>query len=355
MPDFHIITHRQLNLAQQTQQAAIGESPRHAIQLLADELNAAIYEPDGSPASVTDRWRAFVAPPPALWTLARRVRSAALPGDVVFCMSEGGGLQLAAVCPYGPLRPGIVVFVHNIDRPRARFALRWWRMVRKIDLFLACSENQVDFLRQFLNLPEDRVQHIWDHTDTHFFSPGQQSPTKKKRLVVSVGLEQRDYTTLAKATCELDIDVRISGFSKDAGTVANALPETLPANMSMRFYQWPELVQLYRDADVVVVSCHQNKYAAGVQSLMEAMACKRPIVATTTYGLKEYLNPFIIAVPPDDIQAMRDAICHLLSDPANAETRAASGHELALQRHSMERYVHDVAKAVRRLRRNEAA
>src|SRR5262249_31290528 len=101
MRNFHIFAHRPLNLVQQTEQAARRGAPRHAISLLADRLKATIYEPASSPIDAFDRLGALIAPPDRLWALARRVRSAALSSDVVFCPSEGGGLQLAAVYPSG--------------------------------------------------------------------------------------------------------------------------------------------------------------------------------------------------------------------------------------------------------------
>jgi glycosyltransferase involved in cell wall biosynthesis len=296
-----------------------------------------------------DKLRAVVAPPVSLWGLARRIERETAPGDVVFCSSEAGGLQLAALCGKGSRRPRLSLFVHNVDRPRARFALKFWRMAKSVDLFLACSATQVAFLREFLGLPEDRVRHVWDHTDTRFFTPGPVSAGKTRPLIVSVGLEQRDYKTLAAATHDLDVDVRISGFSKDAAAMARTFPETLPANMSRRFYPWPELVQLYRDADVVVVSCHENKYAAGVQSLMEATACGRPVIATATQGLESYLGDPIIPIRPGDAGQMRDAIQASLADRADAEGRAVRGRELAAKRYGMERYVDEIASALRAL------
>jgi glycosyltransferase involved in cell wall biosynthesis len=346
---FHIVLPRAMQLERSAEFAARHEAPRHAMWLLANELGAAVHEPDNSAALFTDKIRALVAPPESLWVLARRVRSMALPGDVIFCSGEAGGLQLAAACGQGRPRPRIAVFVHNIDRPRARFALRWWRMAQKVDLFLACSERQVAFLRQSLNLSTDRVRHVWDHTDTEFFSPGPDSGCKKRPVIVSVGLEQRDYKTLADATRDLDVDVRISGFSTDAAAMFRTFPEVLPDNMSRRFYEWPELVQLYRDADVVVVSCHQNKYAAGVQSLMEASACRRPVIATSTEGLKGYLDDSILAISPHDIQGMREAILQVLNDRPGAEVRAAKGYELALRRYNMDRYVTEISGAIRSL------
>ena len=79
-----------------------------------------------------------------------------------------------------------------------------------------------------------------------------------------MGLERRDYRTLAQAVSGLDVDIRISGFSYHAAAMARSFPDPMPANMSCRFYSWPDLVQLYRDADVVVAPVFPSRYAAGV-------------------------------------------------------------------------------------------
>lgn len=320
--------------------------------LLAQELAAEVHQPPtpGMALSAGDTLRAKVLPQGAWWAMARQVQGRTGPQDAVFCSSEAGGFQLAAVYADKPRRPRLALFVHNVDRPRTRFALKWWRMAKRVDLFLACSTQQVIFLQEFLGLSADRVRLIWDHTDTQFFTPGVVSPDKRRPLVVSVGLEQRDYKTLAAATGDLDIDVRISGFSKDAAAIAQTFPTTLPANMERRFYAWSELLQLYRDADAVVVSCRENRYAAGVQSLMEGMACGRPVIATATVGLKSYLDDQTVrSIAPGDAAGMRQAIQETLARPEVAAQRAARGRALALQRHGMDRYVSDIANALRGL------
>jgi glycosyltransferase involved in cell wall biosynthesis len=333
-----------------TEQSARLQAPRHSMAVLSRELGALVDEPDDFHSARTDRLGTALLPPLALWSLARRVRASTGPGDAVFCLAEAGGLQFAAVSGDRLKRPKLAVFVHNVDRPRARLALKLWRIRDRVDVFFACSAGQVDFLRRFLRLPDDRVRFIWDHTDTRFFTPGPASAPKPRPIVVSVGLEQRDYKTLAAATQDLDLDVRISGFSSDAAALARTFPEPMPANMSRAFYPWPALVQLYRDADVVVVSCHENKYAAGVQSLKEGKACGRPVVATSTSGLAAYLDPAVVlTVPPADAAAMRAAILKTLSDPTGAAVRAAAGHRLALQRHDLDRFVGEIAAAMRAL------
>ena len=346
---FHIVLPRPMRLPETADEALQHQAPRHSMWLLRNSLSATLREPDGSGSVAIDKLRAMIAPPVSLWGLARKIQREAARGDVVFCSSEAGGLQLAALCANSSRRPRLALFVHNVDRPRARFALKFWRMAKSVDLFLACSATQVLFLREFLRLPEDRVRHVWDHTDTRFFTPGPVSAEKARPLIVSVGLEQRDYKTLAAATQDLDVDVRISGFSKDAAAMARTFPEPMPANMSRRFYAWPELVQLYRDADVVVVSCHENRYAAGVQSLMEAMACGRPVIATATVGLEAYLGDPIIPIPPGDAVQMRAAIQASLADRADAAARALRGRALAAERYAMERYVDEIGSALRAL------
>ena len=344
---YHIVLPQPMHLGETALQASRHERPRHAMGVLAEALGATVHEPDATPGTPLDRLRAKVAPPVSLWALARRVLAAAGPGDTVFCSSEAGGLQVAALA--GRKRPRIAVFVHNVDRPRARFALKAWHMADKVDVFMACSTHQVEFLRRYLGLREDRVRHVWDHTDTRFFTPGPASADKKRPLLVSVGLEQRDYRTLAAATEHLGLDVRISGFSKDAGVKAGTFPDRLPANMSRRFYSWRELLQLYRDADAVVVSCRENRYAAGVQSLMEAMACGRPVIAAATQGLSAFLGEPVVETPPANASAMRSAILGLLADRSQATRRGEHGHALALERYGLDHYVSEVSTALRSL------
>ena len=93
-------------------------------------------------------------------------------------------------------------------------------------------------------------------------------------------------------------------------------------------------MQLYRDSDVVAAPLVPCNYAAGVTTLMEAMACDRPVVATRTTGLSDYLTPpdAVSVVEPFDATAMRAAIVRLLEDPEEARSRARRGHEFAIER-----------------------
>ncbi|WP_333072741.1 MULTISPECIES: hypothetical protein [unclassified Microcoleus] len=70
-----------------------------------------------------------------------------------------------------------------------------------------------------------------------------------------------------------------------------------------------------------------NKYTAGVQVLLEAIACKRPVVMTGTQGRVDYLAAPDLAkvVNVGDATGLREAIVHLLKNPQEAESQAQPG------------------------------
>ncbi|MGE5658581.1 MAG: glycosyltransferase family 4 protein [Actinomycetota bacterium] len=338
---YHLALGRAIDLEGINREAQAGKCPRHIMRAVSQKLGATIHTPEGYAASFTDKIRSKIASTPEHWALARVLSAQLNSNDLIFCTGEDIGIPIATLCGAKRDRPKIAVFFHNINRPRGRLALKLFGLSDRIDLFITCASPQADFLRHSLNLPESRVWVLLDQTDTKFFTPGPTSPDKQRPTIASVGLEKRDYRLLAEATSDLDVDVKISGFSKDAIALARAFPETLPANMSRQFYPWPELLQLYRDADLVAIALTDNLYAAGIQVFLEAMACQRPVVITRTQGLVDYLAPPGIAtiVNPGDATGLREAIVQLLNNPQEAQAQAQRGYEQVVQHHNSEEYV----------------
>ena len=343
---YHLALGRKIDLDGIDRDAKLGKCPRHILRALRDRLNATVHAPDGEAISLSDKLRSKIYSKPQHWAAARKLSEQVSSDDVIFCNGEDIGIPVAAVCGQLPNRPKIFVHFHNIDRPRGRVALKLFGLADKIDVFMACASPQTDFLRSYLAIPESRILLLLDQTDTKFFTPGPVSGDKKRQTVVSVGLEKRDYRLLAAATADLDVDVKISGFSKDAKALSQAFPDTMPENMTRQFYEWPDLVQLYRDADVIAVCLADNKYAAGVQGLLEAMACKRPVVITRTQGMVDYLAApgIVTVVDVGDAAGLREAIVHLLKNPQEAESQAQRGYEKVVNQHSSEPYVDFLAQ-----------
>ena len=233
-----------------------------------------------------------------------------------------------------------MVYFHNIDRVKGKLSLKLLGLAHKIDIFMACTSCQTNFLANYFKLPKSKIFLLLDQTDTQFFKPGLASPHKKRPVLVSVGLVKRDYRLLAKASYNLNLDVKISGFSNDANALKKTFPDVLPDNMSRKFYEWPDLLQLYRDADIVVIALIDNKYAAGVQVMMEAMACMRPVIISNTQDMVDYLKQShaLRVVQVGDVDEMRQAINELLANPEKAKAQAESAYQVIQKLHVSENY-----------------
>lgn len=346
MPHFHIAQSWGLDYDEIERRAAEGNGPRHGPPLLARRLGAKLYQANQcAPAvSLSDRLRSRLIGIPQTWSFAHDVAPRLGRNDVVYCLDAEVGIPMAAAIRRRSGRPKLAVYLHNLDRPRGRLASKLLRIADSIDLFFSCCSSQLEFVRDYLKVSEDRIFLLLQHVDTRFFSPGPPTPGKTRPVVVAVGREQRDYATLAKATQDLDVDVRIDAWSATARTQPGMLPREIPANMSFCQSKPRELVQLYRDGDVVVVPMFPNKYA-GITSLVEGLACERPIVASRTRGLVDYLSPpdGISPVEPSDPDAMRAAIVRLLEHLEESRVQAHKGYESVDRRYHFDRYIETVA------------
>ncbi|BAU42319.1 Glycosyl transferases group 1 [Leptolyngbya sp. O-77] len=336
--------------AQTNEEMKLGKRPRNYIALLQEKLGACIHMPNVE-ASSADKVRSkLFAGRPENWALARYLANQLTSDDVVFCNAEDSSIPFSAYCVSKKDRPKVVSLFQNFDRPRNRLTARWLRIAKSTDLLVVGSKFQQDLVCRDLNLPKSRVLYLPQFVDTDFFTPGLPSSDKKRPIIASAGLENRDYRLVAAATQDMDLDVKVCDASRFAKRLKKSFPDVVPANMEFRYYEMGELVQLYRDADIFVMSVFESDYHAGSTSLVEAMACKRPIIATATKGLSSYLDPdAILTVRPGDVEGLRNAISYLLNNPDEAKKRAERAYQIVMERHSLEVYASTIAARMREL------
>jgi glycosyltransferase involved in cell wall biosynthesis len=346
---YHIVLSR-AGWAKTLREIELGKRPQDYIPLLQEALNAHMHLPDVE-ATKVDKIRAKLFSGRAEnWALSRQLVSQFSSGDVVFCNAEDSSIPFSAYCLSRKDRPKVVSLFQNFDRPRNRLSVKWLRIVQATDLFIVGSKFQHDLICRELHLPRSRVLHLPQFVDTNFFTPGLPSSDKKRPIIASAGLENRDYRLIAAATQDMDLDVKVCDTSRFAKRLKKSFPDVVPPNMEFRYYEMGELVQLYRDADIFVMSVFESDYHAGSTSLIEAMACKRPIIATATKGLSSYLDPdAILTVCPGDVEGLRNAISYLLNNPDEAKKRAERAYQIVMERHSLEVYANTIAARMRDL------
>jgi glycosyltransferase involved in cell wall biosynthesis len=86
-------------------------------------------------------------------------------------------------------------------------------------------------------------------------------------------------------------------------------------------------------------------------SLLDAMACRTPIVATRTGGIPEIVEDGVtgLLVPPRDAPALARAIVGMLTDESRRKTISAAGFARVNERFTVERMVIETAAVYKRL------
>ena len=316
------------------------------MSVLRRALGARVHQPGGRRLTAVDKLGAQLSTSNAdQIAMARALTKELTEQDVVFATGEDVGFPLAFALRGAQRRPRLVVEVHNPRSRRNRLALKLLGVSRAIDLFVATTPDKVDFIKQYTGLPDRRFHAMHEVTDTEFFTPGPASRGKARPIVGACGLEQRDYVTLAEATKDMHVDVRICAASPNASSKRSNFPEVPPANMIAQHYEWLDLVQLYRDSDVVAVPLRRNSFQAGQTALIEAMACERPVVITEAAGMVDDFarESLVRTVPEEDAHALRNAIEYLLTHPDEAVTQGERGRQRIVENFDTDRYVEHLA------------
>jgi len=112
----------------------------------------------------------------------------------------------------------------------------------------------------------------------------------------------------------------------------------------------PEVLSLI---DVMVLSSHME---ASPVSLLEGMACEKPVVATDVGSVPENVHDGAngFRVPPGDADAMADRILELFDAPDRAKTMGRAGREHVVAHASVERMVRGYEEMLAKLYQSKA-
>jgi glycosyltransferase involved in cell wall biosynthesis len=257
-----------------------------------------------------------------------------------------GGTALSRLKMMGALNAPVFRTVHHVDdfaEPRL-FAFEksavghadhlfvvseYWKAALMLDYGLdsVVAYNGID-LEDFSSVPDRRAE-----SPTILFVGGLEPRKGLEYLVLSLPdiLE-------AVPDAKLQIVAKTGFRGVDKFEWFDLLAERAGVKDSIEFHgsvDQQELVQLYSDADVVVLPSRNEGWGL---SLMEAMALRKPVVATRVGGVPELVRDGIdgILIDPGDLKGMAMAIVKLLADPALRSLMGAAGRQ-HVARYSWER------------------
>ncbi len=172
-------------------------------------------------------------------------------------------------------------------------------------------------------LPDDMFKKDKNHKGSYLLYMGKLEPIK--------GIYQLFQASRMVPQVKITIAGRIDK------SLVNQLARLMPSNVNyVGLKQGKELSQLVRGSLAIVLPslCYENQPF----SILEAFAASKPVIASNLGGMSELVKHRErgLLVPPDDVNALADAMKWMVSHREDTQRMGESAFEYAIQEHSAE-------------------
>jgi glycosyltransferase involved in cell wall biosynthesis len=298
----------------------------------------------------------------AAWRLARVVKQ--LRPDVIHAHDAHGVAMASLALSLGAAsarngEPPLVVSRRVDFHLRGNSFSRWKH--RQVDCFIAASEA----IRQMLladGVPEDRTVTVHEGIDVEhvlaapvvniheaFFLP-HNAPVVGNIAALVPHKGQRHLIEAAHIVVRRTPDVRFVILGE--GELREQLERLVREYHLEKHVLLPgfrtDVLGCLKSFDLFVMSSVTEGLGT---SLLDAMACSRPIVATQAGGIPEVVENGVtgVLVPPRDHKAIADAIIALIEDPARRTAMGQAGFARVNARFTVERMIAGTAAVYARV------
>jgi glycosyltransferase involved in cell wall biosynthesis len=219
----------------------------------------------------------------------------------------GVGFQLDQALLLLPrLRQADVIITTNDSCGLPVAFLKWLGLLKTPQVYFHIGFKSNPYLSRLLRQPEALIDFTITPpgVDTKFFRPKKLKP---KFDILAVGRDPgRDYRTLFQAVKDLPIKIKVICDPK------NITGLSIPANVTVKhFASYLQVRQAYWQSKIVVIPT-QKHTVSGQISLLEALACGKPVIAANTPALNIVST---IYYQPERPQSLKRQIIKLLNHP----------------------------------------
>lgn len=216
-------------------------------------------------------------------------------------------------------RPAIVVSELSVENWRPRYRRALDRVLRPLtDHFIGNSEDVRDFICSAHAVPRERVTVIRNGLDRDVFWPGRPTPPRAGpavigcmgRLIPDKGF-QVVIRSLPSILRRREVRLRIAGEGEYRPALESAAAG-LPVELVGLLRTPEEVAEFLRGLDLFVMP---SRYEGLPNAVLEALGCGIPVVATSVPGMAEATSGHAVLVPPDDLEALADAVLSALDRP----------------------------------------
>ena len=270
-----------------------------------------------------------------LWKLLRQLKPAVLHSYNLAAVEYACTAALAGV----PVR---VHAEHGRDAADPHGLNRKHNLLRRgvtpfIDRYIPVSDDLQRWLRQVVGVPDAKTLLIANGVDTERFAPRQRDYPRREFVIGTVGRIQdvKNHSGLIDAFLRLrEILPEDAGRLRLAiigdGPLLPRIREKVDA-AGLQDVVWlpgsrTDIAELMADFDVFALP----SIAEGTPvTILEAMACGLPVVASRVGGIPEVVQEGVTGLmpPPSDTEALASALAVYVQDPQLAARHGAAGRE----------------------------
>jgi glycosyltransferase involved in cell wall biosynthesis len=315
-------------------------APRLEYRLVAEHCRGEIKQCHPSPAALhgpklVRLWRSLSTNT----QIAAQVIRSTPPGSVIYSTGETWGLPMAMVGGVMARRHHVqIMYVHRL------YSVMWLRLIHHlralmpVDGWICATRYQASLLRQALGSNETPIAVISQGVDTTFFDPRKAKPERRSPYLLAVGGEMRNYSLLFEAVRNLDIDLVVKASSTWMVSLRQQVT-SIPPNVRLLtgWLSYSDLRDLYAGASLVIVPLFDTPQAAGITTILEAMAMRKCVVATNSRGLPDALIPGTTGIITESSSSqLSQALKDLLSQTEKIEQLAMDGYESVREKVNLE-------------------
>jgi glycosyltransferase involved in cell wall biosynthesis len=227
-----------------------------------------------------------------------------------------------------------------------------------------CRFNTV--WERIFGVEEEKIKVIYNGVDPEVFKP-KPKPQKNQGIPMVVAAARimplKDIETMIKSCAIVREEIPNVKFivygSLDADPLYTKKCQLLIKQLKLEENfilagHHPNPSEIYNEGDISVLSSISEGFP---YTVIESMACARPVVATDVGGVREALEGFGIIVRPRDPKALAEGIIKLLTDHELRETLGRRAREEVLAKYrtnlTIEEYKKSYFEAIQKLKVDE--
>lgn len=249
--------------------------------------------------------------------------------------------------PVGLFHSGIasVVTIHDVAfrtfpdmyhwHDRKIYDLKWQYACNHADRIVCISECTKRDVLEFYNVPERKVDVVYQPVNSIYYSPMEPMDTDPYMLYVGSINSRKNLLGVVKAMELMPKDLQIPLIIVGGGgSYKQQVKQYIAEHDMEELFLWPEMVsnaelkKLYTNAQLFVYPSFYEGFGLPV---VEAQLCGCPVVTSNVSSLPEAGGPYALQANPDSAEDICNKMIKMLTDSELRRNAIEGGREYAMQ------------------------